>query len=461
MRTTRFTKLASFAGIAALAAACSSGEKKATDTTAAASANANGANATACPAGNDAQLKLPSGFCATIFADTLGPARHMAVAPNGVLYVVFERTKPSPEKQLGGQPLPKAPRGVAALRDSNGDGKADTVAWFGDMGNTGARIYNGRLYVDEGKRIVRYTLDSASLVPKGNPETVVSGIPLNPGHRSRNFTIDQSGTLYMNVGSSTNACQPKDREPNMAGQDPCKELSTRAGIFKFDANKTGQTFSSSARFATGLRNGMGLAIDPDGGKLWATQHGRDGLFDYWKSKFPDPKYQAENPAEELVQVNQNDDFGWPYCYYAVDQKKLVDAPEYGGDGKKSDRCDNKKEPVATYGGHWAPMDLFFYTGGSFPDKYKKGAFISFHGSWNRAPEQQAPGRIVFQPLNGDKSSGDYEIFADNFAQVPANEVQPGTVKHRPVGIALAPDGSIYVSDDLGGRIWKITYNGKR
>ena len=175
MRTTRLTKVVSFVGIASLVAACTSGEKKATDTTA--TANAKAAAAPACPAGSDAQLKLPAGFCATIFADSLGPARHMAVAPNGVLYVVFERTKPSPEKQLGGQPEPKAPSGVAALKDNNGDGKADTVALFGAMGNTGAQIYNGKLYVDEGKRIVRYTLDSSSLAPKGNPETVISGIP--------------------------------------------------------------------------------------------------------------------------------------------------------------------------------------------------------------------------------------------------------------------------------------------
>ena len=459
MRTTRLTKFLSFVGIAAVAAACTSGEKKATDTTAA--ANANGASATACPAANDARLKLPDGFCATIFADSIGKARHLVVAPNGVVYVTIESMKPSTEQKLGGQPQAKAPAGVAALRDANNDGKADSVQYFADRGETGIGIYNNHLYVDQQTRIVRYPLDSNNVVPTGKMEVVVSGIPGGPGHVSRNFYIDKDGTLYVNVGSATNACQPKDREPNMAGQDPCKELSTRAGIFKFDANKTGQTFSSSARFASGLRNGMGIAVNPNGGKLWATQHGRDGLFDYWKSKFPDPKYQAENPAEELVQVNQNDEFGWPYCYYAVDQKKLVDAPEYGGDGKKSDRCDSKKEPVATYGGHWAPMDLFFYTGSSFPDKYKKGAFIAFHGSWNRAPEQQAPGRIVFQPLDGDKSGGDYEIFADNFAQVPPNEVQPGTVKHRPVGIAQAPDGSIYVSDDLGGRIWRITYNGKR
>jgi len=458
MRTSRLLSARSLVGVAALlAAACTSGEKKSTDTTAAAGA---ASTATKCPAGDSAQLTLPAGFCASIFADSIGKARDLVVAPNGAVYVTLENMGTSTEQKVGGQPQTPSPRGVAVLRDANGDGKADSVKYFGDRGETGIAIYNGHLYVDQQERIVRWPLDSTAIVPTGKMEVVVSGIPTKPGHLARNFTIDQNGTLYLNVGSATNACQPKDREPDMAGQDPCRELSTRAGIFKFDANKMGQRFAPNARFATGIRNGMGLAVSPLDNKLWATQHGRDGLFDYWKSKFPDPKYQAENPAEELMQVEQNDDFGWPYCYYAVDQKKLVDAPEYGGDGKKSGRCDSKKEPVATYGGHWAPMSLFFYTGGKFPDKYKNGAFIAFHGSWNRAPEQQAPGRIVFQPLSGEKTNGDYEMFAEGFAQVPPNEVQPGTVKHRPVGIAQAPDGSIFVSDDLGGRIWKIWYAGK-
>jgi glucose/arabinose dehydrogenase len=465
MRTTRHSTTVSLLGLAAVLAACSSGGYKnannannaANDTTA--SANSRRGNASKC-AGDNTGLTLPDGFCATVFADSVGPARHLVVAPNGVVYVTLETMKPSTEKQIEGHPQPYANAGVAVMRDANGDGKADSVAYFGERGETGIDIFNNQLYVDQQTRIVRYALDTSALAPKAKPVTIISGIPGKPGHVARNFTIDGNGVLYLNVGSSTNACQPKDRQPDLAGQDPCRELATRAGVFRFDAKKTGQTFSPAARFATGLRNGMGLRVNPNGGQLWATQHGRDGLFDYWKSKFPDPKYQAENPAEELVQVNQNDDFGWPYCYWAVDQKKLVDAPEYGGDGKKTDRCNQKKEPVATYGGHWAPMSLFFYTGTAFPDKYKNGAFIAFHGSWNRAPEQQAPGRVVFQPLdNNGKSGGDYQIFAEGFAQVPANEVQPGTVKHRPVGVAQGPDGSIYISDDLGGRIWRITYNG--
>jgi glucose/arabinose dehydrogenase len=205
---------------------------------------------------------------------------------------------------------------------------------------------------------------------------------------------------------------------------------------------------------------MGLTIGPDG-RLYATQHGRDQLHDNWPNVFPTTKYQAENPGEELLQVDERDDFGWPYCYYSMDEKKLVTAPEYGGDGKKTDRCVGKKNPIAAYPGHWAPMALVFYNGDSFPTKYRGGAFISFHGSWNRAPEPQDGYRVVFQPMTGATPSGNYENFATGFPGVPPAQVQPGTAKHRPTGVTVGGDGALYVTDDLGGRVYRIMYNGAK
>jgi glucose/arabinose dehydrogenase len=406
--------------------------------------------ATACP-DSSAQITLPSGFCATVFADSIAHARHAAVASNGDVYTTIEGTNPP----AAGQPA--TPPGVSfvALRDTNHDGHADIIKRVGSIGNTGITIANGYLYVDEGKQIVRYARADTALVPAGKREVVLGGIPLNPGHRARNVAVGPDGALYVNVGSATNSCQVKDRAPESPGVDPCVELETRAGWWKYDANKTGQQFSKKERFATGIRNGMGMAFGPDG-KLYGTQHGRDQLHDSWPKLF-DIKYQAENPAEEFFQVNQGDDFGWPYCYYAVDVKKLVDAPEYGGDGKKSERCGSKKEPLATYPAHWAPMSLMFYTGSNFPARYKNGAFIAFHGSWNRAPEPQAGYRVVFQPMTTGAASGAYETFADGFAQVTGPQLQPGTAKHRPTGLAQAPDGSLIVTDDTGGRIYRITY----
>jgi glucose/arabinose dehydrogenase len=404
-------------------------------------------SARACP-DTSAHLVLPAGFCAATFADSIAHGRDVAVASNGDVYVTVEGTDPS------ASPSPHV--SFVALRDTNHDGHADVVRRVGTIGNTGVALANGYLYVDEGKRIVRYLRSDTTLAPASAPEVVVDGIPLVPGHRARNFAIGSDGVLYLNVGSPTNACQVKDRAPESPGKDPCPDLATRAGLFKFDSKAANQHFSSSARFATGIRNGMGLAFGPDG-KLYATQHGRDQLHDDWPKVFPTTQYQAENPAEELLQVNQGDDFGWPYCYYAVDQQKLVDAPEYGGDGKKSERCGGKKAPIATFPGHWAPMSLLFYGGSAFPARYKDGAFIAFHGSWNRAPDPQEGYNVVFQPMTNGASSGKYEVFADGFAGVPPAQLQPGTAKHRPTGLAMSPDGALYVTDDMGGRVFRITY----
>jgi len=436
-----------------LAGGCSKSEKA--PVPAAGDSTASAAAAPACP-GDNAGLTLPSGFCATTFADSISHGRHVVVASNGDVYIDVEPSPPSADKNA---PPPAPPTQFVALRDTNHDGKADLIKRVGSKGGTGIGLFNGHLYVEAGGSIVRYARADTELVPSGKPEVVIDGIPMRPGHIARNFAIGSDGSLYLNVGSPSNSCQAKDRANESPGKDPCPELTTRAGLWKFDANKTNQHFSPSARFATGIRNGMGLDFASDG-KLYSTQHGRDQLHDNWPKLFPTTKYQADNPAEELMQVNQNDDFGWPYCYYSVDEKKLVDAPEYAGDGKKSTRCDGKKEPVAAYPGHWAPMSLLFYKGGAFPAKYKDGAFIAFHGSWNRAPDPQEGYRVVFQPFANGAVSGAYETFANGFAGVPAAQLQPGTAKHRPTGLAQAPDGALYITDDAGGRVYRVTYRGK-
>lgn len=447
--------LASLVG-ALFAAACGGGDK-APAAGAADSASKVAGTGAGCP-GDNAGLTLPAGFCATVFADSIVRGRHVVVGSNGDVYVTIDGTR-SAREESAEVSKPEQTASVAALRDTNHDGRADVVARLAGRGNTGIALVNGYLYVDEGTRIVRYARPDSQLVPTAKAEVVVQGIPLNPGHRARDFAISGDGALYLNVGSATNSCQQTDRGNESPGVDPCTELRTRAGIWKFDANRMNQTFTPAARFATGIRNAMGIAVAPDG-KLYATQHGRDQLNANWPKTFPTTKYSAENPAEQLMQVNAGDDFGWPYCYYAVEPKKLVDAPEYGGDGTKSGRCAKKKAPVAVFPGHWAPMSLLFYGGSSFPAKYRDGAFIAFHGSWNRAPEPQEGYRVVFQPLSNGAAGGTYETFADGFSGVPAAQVQPGTAKHRPMGLATGPDGALYVTDDLGGRIYRITHRGE-
>ena len=438
--------------IALLVGACSGGDRA--PAARADSATTAAAMANSCT-GDNAGLTLPAGFCATVFADSIAHGRHVVVASNGDVYITLEGTAPSPEKQISGVAKQEQQAALVALRDTNRDGRADIVARLPGRGNTGIGLANGYLYVDQGAEIVRYARPDTQLLPTAKGEVIVRGMPME-GHRARNFAIGSDGALYVNVGSKTNSCQRQDRGNESPGIDPCTELLTRAGIWKFDANKPNQQFTQSARFATGLRNGMGIAFGPDG-KLYATQHGRDQLYTNWPKIFTTTKYSAENPAEELMQVNQGDDFGWPYCFYAVDAKKRVDAPEYGGDGTKTSRCADKKLPVATYPGHWAPMSLLFYGGTAFPEKYRNGAFIAFHGSWNRAPEPQEGYRVVFQPMANGAAGGAFETFANGFAGVTPEQVQPGTAKHRPTGLAAAPDGSLYVTDDLGGRVYRITH----
>ena len=441
----------------AAAMACSSGERSTSDSAAGALAASD--TVVAKCVGDNAGLTLPAGVCATVFADSIGHARHVAVASNGDVYVTLEGTEPSPEKKMAGETKEPQPASVVGLRDTNNDGRADSTARIGSLGNTGVTLANGYLYVDEGARIVRYKRGDDELSPSGQREVVVQNIPLMPGHRARNIAIGPDSALYVNVGSFSNSCQQRERTAESPGRDPCTELNTRAGIWKFDANRTGQSFTPGARFATGIRNGMGMTIRPNDGALFVAQHGRDQLHDNWPKVFPTTQYQAENPGEALLQVSQGDDFGWPYCYHSVEEKKLVTAPEYGGDGKKTDRCEDKKGAVAVFPGHWAPMSALFYTGNRLPAKYRDGVFIAFHGSWNRAPEPQAGYRVVFQPMANGQASGEYETFADGFAGLPPDQIQPDRAKHRPVGLAQGPDGALYITDDAGGRVYRLTSAG--
>lgn len=259
--------------------------------------------------------------------------------------------------------------------------------------------------------------------------------------------------LFVNVGSATNSCQVKDREKESPGLKPCRELETRAGIWRFDT-AAGQRFAPDKRYATGIRNAVGLAIYPADGKLYATQHGRDQLGDNWP-KLYNWKQNASLPAEELLRVEQGGDYGWPYCYHDSTATGLLLAPEYGGNGKTVGECASKRKPVAIFPAHWAPNALVFYGGGKmFPSSYRGGAFIAFHGSWNRAPEPQDGYNVVFQPMANGKASGPYQVFAEGFAG-PRKE--PGLAAHRPSGLAVGPDGALYISDDQRGTVWRVNY----
>lgn len=400
-------------------------------------ARADDAASTSCPDGN-AGLTLPKGFCATVFADNVGAPRHLVVSPDGTVYANNRR-------RAGGPSL-------LALKDTKGTGRADAMEMFGPPGGsgTGIALYKNWLYVEIGDQIVRYALKPGDMAPKGRPEVVVSDLPVTGDHRPRPFAIDASGNLFVDLGSATNSCQERNRAKESPGIDPCVELETRAGIWRYDANKTGQVFSAAERFATGLRNAEGIDFDASG-RIFATQHGRDQLYQNWPNLYSSEQ-GSELPAEELVEVVKGGDYGWPYCYYDQFQKKLVLAPEYGGDGKTVGRCADKLAPVAAFPGHWAPNDLKIYKAEQFPESYRGGAFIAFHGSWNRSVGGQQGYKVVFQPLKDGKASGPYTVFADGFRG-------GGGAEHRPTGLAVGPDGALYVADDAAGRIYRIVYKG--
>jgi glucose/arabinose dehydrogenase/mono/diheme cytochrome c family protein len=408
-----------------------------------------------CPS-TDSGLKLPAGFCATIFADNIGHSRHLVVSPSGVVYVNTWSGDYYPPGQ-------KSPEGgfLVALQDKTGNGKADTTERFGETaatggaGGTGIALYKGALYAEINDRIVRYPL-AGSVVPKDPATTVVTGLPLGGDHPMHPFAIAADGSMYVDVGTATNSCQVKNRTLKSPGIDPCTELETRGGTWRFDANKTNQPFTPGDRYATGIRNGEGFAVDAGGKLVYVTQHGRDQLHANWPDLYK-PEEEATLPSEELLLLKQGGDYGWPECYYDPFQRKLVLAPEYGGDGgKKVGVCANKTGPVAAFPAHWGPNGAVFYDQKQFPAHYRNGVFIAFHGSWDRAPYPQAGYNVIFQPVAAGGSAGPCELFADGFAG-PVET--PEKAIHRPSGVAVGPDGSLYISDDITGRIYKIVYVG--
>ena len=392
-------------------------------------------------------ITLPAGFCAAVVADNLGPARHMAVAPNGDLYVALMTS--------GGRGRPVTGGGAVALRDTNGDGKYEMTETFGSGSTTGIAIRNGYVYLAHPTSVDRFKITSGQLKP-GEAEVIVKDLPEQREHEDKGIAFDGKGGLYINIGAPSNACQTEDRRKGVKGQDPCPILEEHGGAWKFDENKPNQTLANGTKFATGLRQFP--AITWHDGALYIVMNNRDQLDALWPEHFT-AKDNAERPAEPMYKVTKaGENFGWPFCFYDYEQKKLVMNPEYGGDGKEVGRCAMFTPPVAAYPAHWAPVDVMFYTANQFPKKYQGGAFIAFHGSWNRAPEPQAGYNVTFQPFSGGNPKGDYEVFANGFS---GPNPQPNSAVARPDGVAQGPDGSLYISDSQKGKIWRVLYQGSK
>jgi glucose/arabinose dehydrogenase len=399
-------------------------------------------------------LFLPDGFEATVVVDSLpGRARHIAVNDNGDIYVKARFAREKDES-------------VIALRDTNGDGRADIIKRFGGIGReraygTGMRVYKGYLYFTSELNVFRYKLTPGQLVPDSPMEIVLTDDHPHGMHEhiAKPITFDNDGHIYVAYGAPSNCCQEKNRTPGVAGIDPCPMLEDHGGIWQFDATKIGQTQKDGKRYATGLRSVVAMDWNFADNSLYTLQHGRDDFLMLWSGKYS-PWQSAVLPAEELFKVKEGMDGGWPYCYYDQVQGKKLLNPEYGGDGKTVGRCDKCEKPLIGFPAHWAPNDILFYQGTSFPDRYKNGAFIAFHGSTNRAPYPQAGYFIGFMPAKNGAISNDWEVFADGFAGVDP-VVNVSDAVYRPMGIAMGPDGSIYLAETEKGKIWRITYKGAK
>ena len=397
-------------------------------------------------------LLLPGGFEAVVVVDSLpGKARHLAVNDNGDIYV----------KLMHGV----KERGNAALRDDDGDGKADIIEFFGkydDWGyGTAMRIHNGYLYFSSELVVYRCKLQQRRLLPDEKMEVILTDDHPHGRHEhiAKPVSFDDRGNMYVAFGAPSDACQEMNRIPGSPGQNPCPLLADHGGVWQFDANKTGQVQKDGKRFATGLRSVVAMDWNKDDKTLYLLQHGRDDLLRTWPSIYS-PWQSAVLPAEEFLRIKENANCGWPYYYFdEIQQKKILNA-EYGGDGKKEADGKNYEQPLIAFPAHWAPNDLVFYQGNSFPDHYKNGAFIAFHGSTNRAPYPQSGYFICFVPFNAGKPSGTWEVFADGFAKVDPI-VSVSDAVYRPMGISIGPDGSMYVSDSEKGKIWRIMFKGDK
>ncbi len=393
-----------------------------------------------------AQIQVPLGFSIEQIGDDIGSARHITVRDNGDVYVQLRAMN----EEAGGS--------TVALRDADGDGIYEQVEHFNDEPGTGIQVHDGYLYYSSDVAVFRKAFKGDELVPSGAQEVVVGDLIEQSSHSAKNFVINPMDQLFINIGAPSNSCQESDRTQESPGMFPCPLLENHGGVWMFDAHTLNQGPEDGIHYASGIRNLVAMDWNVSEGELYGVQHGRDQL----DTLFPElynAEDNAELPAEEFLRIPMGFEGAWPYAYFDHRLDRYVLAPEYGGDGVQEPDFSYTR-PLMAFPGHWAPNDLLFYTGDSFPEVYSDGAFIAFHGSWNRAPLPQRGYQVVFVPMMDGVPLGEtyYEVFADNFAGVSPIP-SPGDAEHRPMGLAQGPDGALFIVDSVQGDIWKVTYTG--
>lgn len=406
-------------------------------------------------------LYLPDQFEAFVVVDSIGSARHIAVNDNGDIYVKLTYN----EKMNGGG-------GTVGLRDLDYDGKADSVIYFGDykdVGNSavGMSIHDGYLFTSTVTQVLRTKLTPGKLVPENKTEVMLTDLDSNVArnwHTTKPVAFDKKGNMYIPFGTPTDAGQDITKygpvgKPEGVGLDPVPDLENHGGIWRFDANKTNQVQKDGVRISTGIRSVVGMTWNNQDDHLYAVVNGIDNfhtmypkIFNSWQA--------AVFPAELLIRADEGTNFGWPYAYYDQMVKKNVLQPGYGGDGKIIGKASQFTEPIIGFPGHWAPMDILFYEGDQFPERYKNGAFVAFHGSTDRSPYPQAGYIVCFVPFKDGKATGAIEVFADGFTGIDT-VVNTSDAKYRPMGLATGKDGSLYIVESNQGKIWRVMYKGDK
>jgi glucose/arabinose dehydrogenase len=399
-------------------------------------------------AGEPDGLTLPPGFHATVVAENLGPVRHLAVRSNGDIYA----STPRDAQGKGG--------GIVAIR-LDGSHRRDQVEHFGTVdGGTGIRFYRGALYASAPSGVYRFSFTGNDLVPHSDGVAVVQGTPdTHPGFNRTNRPIafDGKGNLFIALDASANLCTDPliplggAAAAPPTGLRPCPDLSARAGIWRFNADKIGQRFPTDGeQWATGIRDMTSLDWSPADGHLYGIMHGRDSSNRFWPRVVSADDEDAI--ADEMHQVVKGTNFGWPYTYYDGVRRLRLVAPEYGGDGKSSPSDGTYSTPALTFQSRRpAPVDLMFYTGNRLPAPYRGGAFVVLHGTSNRTGYN-----VSFVPFANGKP-GTPVVFADGFAAFDTRAEGGVRARYRPMGIAEGPDGSLYVADSQQGRLWRIMY----